>query len=55
MVMVIKIKLHGYMRASESSKKHVAGCTFFAKRCAYYINIHNFGELYMRFVKDACK
>ena len=46
---------HDYMKASESSKKHVPGYNYFAKICGYINDHSDAGELYMEFVKDTRK
>ena len=43
---------HDYMKASESSKKHVPGYNYFAKICAHINDHSDAGELYTEFVKD---
>ena len=42
---------HDYMKASESSKKHVPGYNYFAKICGYRNDHFDAGELYMEFVR----
>ena len=46
---------HDYMKASESSKKHVPGYNYFAKICGYINDHYDARELYMEFVKGTCK
>ena len=46
---------HDYMKASESSKKHVPGYNYFAKIYGYINDHYDAGELYMEFVKGTCK
>lgn len=50
-----KNQLQDYIKASESSKENIPGSNYIAKICNYIKDHYDVGELYMEFVKDACK
>jgi hypothetical protein len=47
--------LQDYTKASESSKENIPGYNYVVKICDYIKYHYDVGELYMEFVKDACK